>query len=53
MEVVGSIGVLIKAVKVGIISKESPLDDLEKLAKVMWLSMDVYEDARKTIAGWA
>jgi hypothetical protein len=26
------------------------LDDLKKLAKVMWLSVDVYEDARKTIA---
>ena len=51
LEVIGSIGVLIKATKAGIISKEEALDGLEKLAKVMWLSVDVYEDARKTIEG--
>jgi predicted nucleic acid-binding protein len=50
LEVAGSIGVLIKAVKAGINSKEESLDDLKKLAKVMWLSVDVYEDARRTIA---
>jgi hypothetical protein len=38
---------LIKAVKAGINSKEESLDDLKKLAKVMWLSVDVYEDARR------
>jgi predicted nucleic acid-binding protein len=47
LEVAGSIGVLIKAVKTGINSKEESLDDLKKLAKVMWLSVDVYEDARR------
>ena len=47
LEVAGSIGVLIKAVKAGINSKEESLDDLKKLAKVMWLSVDVYEDARR------
>jgi len=31
------------------ISKEGALDALQKLAKVMWLRIDVYEDARKTI----
>jgi hypothetical protein len=41
LEVAGSIGVLIKAVKAGINSKEEPLDDLKKLAKVMWLSVGV------------
>ena len=51
LEVIGSIGVLIKATKAGIITKEEALDGLEKLAKVMWLSVDVYEDARKTIDG--
>jgi len=51
LEVIGSIGVLIKATKAGIITKEEALDGLEKLAKVMWLSVDVYEDARKTIEG--
>jgi hypothetical protein len=39
---------LIKAVKAGINSKEESLDDLKKLAKVMWLSVDVYEDVRRT-----
>ena len=51
LEVIGSIGVLIKVAKAGIITKEEALDGLEKLAKVMWLSVDVYEDARKTIEG--
>jgi len=51
LEVTDSIGVLIKGAKGGIITKEEALDGLEKLAKVMWLSVDVYEDARKTIEG--
>jgi len=38
LEVIGSIGVLIKVAKVGIISKEEALEGLEKLTKVMWLS---------------
>jgi predicted nucleic acid-binding protein len=49
LEVIGSIGVLIKAAKVGIISKGEALDGLEQLTKVMWLSVDVYKAARKTI----
>ena len=31
------------------ISKSEMLDALEKLARIMWLSVDVYEDVRKTI----
>jgi hypothetical protein len=31
------------------ISKEGALDALQKLARVMWPSIDVYEDVRKTI----
>ena len=49
LEVVGSIGVIIRAIKLGLISKEEGLKDLERLAKVMWLSIDVYEKARKVI----
>ncbi len=49
LKVVGSVGIIIKAVKLGLISKEDGLKDLEKLAKVMWLSVDVYEKARKVI----
>jgi predicted nucleic acid-binding protein len=51
LEVVGSIGVLIKSAIEHKISKEAALDALEKLAKVMWLSIDIYEGARKTIGG--
>jgi predicted nucleic acid-binding protein len=51
LEVIGSIGVLIKVAKVGIITKEEALEGLEKITKVMWLSVDVYEDARKNIEG--
>lgn len=49
LEVTGSIGVLIKVAKAGINTKEEALEGLEKLTKVMWLSVDVYKDARKTI----
>jgi len=49
LEVVGSVGIIIKAVRSGIISKSDGLVDLEKLANVMWLSFDVYEKARKII----
>jgi len=51
LEVVGSVGIIIRAVKLGLISKEEGLKDLEKLANVMWLSVDVYEKARKVIEG--
>ncbi|WP_456328370.1 hypothetical protein [Archaeoglobus sp.] len=51
LEVVGSVGIIIKAVKLGLISKEDGLKDLEKLANVMWLSVNVYEKARKVIEG--
>ncbi len=50
-EVVGSIGVLIRAAKVQILSKNEALDTLDKLARIMWLSIDVYEDARDIIEG--
>lgn len=49
LEVVGSIGVIVRAVRLGVISKDDGLKDLEKLANVMWLSVDVYERARKVI----
>lgn len=46
LEVAGSIGVLIKSARLHLISKG---DALDKIARVMWLSIDVYEDARKAI----
>ena len=51
LEVAGSIGVLIRSAKIRRLSKSEALDALERLARVMWLSVDVYEDARKTIEG--
>jgi hypothetical protein len=30
-------------------SNREALDCLEKLARIMWLGIDVYKDARKTI----
>lgn len=51
LEVTGSIGVVVRAVKVGLISREEGLDALEKLALVMWLSVGVYEDVRKVVEG--
>ena len=49
LEVVGSVGVIIKAVRLGLISKKEGLKDLEKLANIMWLSVNVYERARNVI----
>jgi len=51
LEVVGSVGIIIKAVRLGLVSREDGLKDLEKLANVMWLSVDVYGKARKVIEG--
>lgn len=51
LEVAGSIGVLVRAVKVGLVSGDEGLDALEKLARVMWLSVGVYEDVRKVVEG--
>ena len=51
LEVAGSIGVLIRSAKNRRLPKSEALDALERLARVMWLSIDVYEDARKTIEG--
>ena len=49
LEVVGSVGIIIRAVRLGLISREEGLESLEKLANAMWLSVDVYEKARKVI----
>lgn len=51
LEVVGSIGVLMRSAKMGKISKRDALEALDKLSKVMWLGIDVYEGARKIIEG--
>jgi len=51
LEVIGSLGVLIRSAKIGKISKKEALDALDKLGQVMWLGIDIYEDARKTIEG--
>jgi len=51
LEVTGSIGILLRSAKRQIIPKSEVLDCLAKLARVMWLSVDIYEDARKAIEG--
>ena len=49
LEVTGSIGILLKSTRLKILPKNAALDCLDKLARIMWLSIDVYEDARKII----
>lgn len=49
LQVVGSIGVLIRSARAHKISKSEALEALDKLGRVMWLSIDVYEDARKIV----
>lgn len=51
LEVTGSIGVVVRAVKVGLISRNEGLVALEKQALVMWLNVGVYEDVRKVVEG--
>jgi hypothetical protein len=47
LQVIGSVGILIRSVKTGLISKEDGIENLDKLAQVMWLSTDVYMNARR------
>ncbi|NJD54531.1 MAG: hypothetical protein FIB07_16930 [Candidatus Methanoperedens sp.] len=49
LEVVGSIGVLLRSARLQKMSKRETFEALDKLARVMWLSVDVYEDARMII----
>ncbi len=51
LTVVGSIGILIRGVKEELLTVDDGLNYLEKLANAMWLSVDVYEGARKIIEG--
>ncbi len=51
LTVVGSVGVLIRAVRVGLLTVDEGLRDLENLAEVTWLSVSVYEGARRAIEG--
>ncbi len=49
LTVVGSVGVLIRAVRLRIITVDDGLRYLGELANVMWLSVDVYERARRVV----
>jgi predicted nucleic acid-binding protein len=49
LEVVGSIGILLSALKAGLISKEETIRKLDDLSRVMWLSVDVYIGAMKAL----
>lgn len=49
LRVTGSIGVIIRAVRLGLLSKDEGLESLERIAGIMWLRVDVYERARRII----
>jgi len=49
LTVVGSVGILLRAVRLGIITVDDGLRYLGELANVMWLSVGVYERARRVI----
>jgi len=53
LTVIGSVGVLIRAARVGLLTVDEGLRGLENLAEVMWLSVSVYEGARRAIEGRA
>jgi predicted nucleic acid-binding protein len=48
----GSIGVLLRALKMGLVSKSEALGKLDELSRVMWLSPDAYEETVKLVSGW-
>lgn len=52
LEVMGSIGVLLRALKMGLVSKSEALGKLDELSRVMWLSPEAYEEAVKLVRGW-
>jgi len=47
LEVIGSIGVLYRALKMGLVSKGEALRKLDELSRAMWLSPSAYEEAMK------
>ncbi|AEA46248.1 hypothetical protein [Archaeoglobus veneficus] len=49
LEIAGSVGVLIKAVKMGLIAKNEAVESLESLSEVMWMNAVVFERARRVI----
>ena len=49
LTVVGSLGVVVRAVRLGLITPEEGLEALGRLASTMRVSVDVYERARKAI----
>jgi predicted nucleic acid-binding protein len=49
LEITGSVGVILRAVREGKLSKDEAIDALDKLSEVMWLSVEVYKEARKAI----
>ena len=51
LEFTGSIGMVVRVVKVRLISRDEGLEALEKLTLVMWLNVGVYEDVRKVVEG--
>jgi len=51
LQVIGSVGVLIRAVKAGLISRGEGIKSLDKLAEAMWLGADVYIKARRIMEG--
>jgi predicted nucleic acid-binding protein len=42
LEVIGSIGVLLRAFKRGLVSRKDALGKLNKLSRTMWLSSEAY-----------
>ncbi|MEA1904943.1 MAG: hypothetical protein U9M97_03580, partial [Candidatus Hadarchaeota archaeon] len=47
LEVMGSIGVLLRALKMGLLSRSEALRKLDELSRVMWLSPGAYEEAMR------
>lgn len=49
VEVVGSIGILIKATQKKLLTKSQALSSLERLTEVMWLNAYIYTQARQSV----
>ncbi len=51
LTVVGSIGILIRGIREELLTADDGLNYLDKLANIVWLSVEVYERVRKIIEG--
>jgi predicted nucleic acid-binding protein len=49
LEVTGSLGIIVRAAKLELLSKDEVIETLEKISEIMWLSAAMYGRVRRVI----